>query len=105
MGRFTRTGMATQHRASAACAILAALSLSACQEAAPQSLAAPATPLVQPAGSSTDLGALDEDVGSVLVVSWAGPTITPGVRALIEGGRVGGVLLFSSNFNGPAGLK
>jgi len=51
------------------------------------------------------LGSLDEDIGSVLVASWSGTEITPGVRALLDDGRVGGVLLFASNFGSPAGLK
>jgi beta-N-acetylhexosaminidase len=54
--------------------------------------------------SGPDLGTLDEDIGSVLVVSWRGPGITPGVRSLLDDGRVGGVLLFASNFSGPDAL-
>lgn len=54
--------------------------------------------------SAPDLGSLDEDIGSVLVVSWRGPGITPGVRSLLDDGRVGGVLLFASNFSGPDAL-
>jgi beta-N-acetylhexosaminidase len=54
--------------------------------------------------SAPDLGSLDEDIGSVLVVSWRGPGIPPGVRALLDDGRIGGVLLFASNFSGPDAL-
>ena len=50
-----------------------------------------------------DLGSLDEDIGSVVVVSWRGSDIDP-VRSLLDDGRVGGVLLFASNFDGPASL-
>jgi beta-N-acetylhexosaminidase len=61
-----------------------------------------------PAAASTstapDLGSLDEDIGSVLVASWRGTEITPGVRSLLDDGRIGGVLLFASNFSGPEGL-
>jgi beta-N-acetylhexosaminidase len=64
----------------------------------------------QPASSpvptaAPDLGSLDEDIGSVLVASWSGGEITQGVQALFDDGRVGGALLFASNFNTPAGLK
>jgi beta-N-acetylhexosaminidase len=58
-------------------------------------------PVVEPA---PDLGSLQDDVGAVLVVSWRGSGIPPPVRALLDEGRVGGVLLFASNFSGPAGL-
>ena len=54
--------------------------------------------------SAPDLGNLDDDIGSVLVASWHGPEITPGVRSLLNDGRVGGVLLFSHNFSGPEAL-
>lgn len=57
------------------------------------------------ADSGPDLGSLQDDVGSVLVVSWRGTGIPPGLRALLDEGRVGGVLLFGSNFDGSAGLK
>jgi beta-N-acetylhexosaminidase len=52
-----------------------------------------------------ELGSLREDVGSTLVVSWRGQAIPPEVRSLLDDGRIGGVLLFASNFDGPAGLK
>ena len=58
----------------------------------------------QPATSTApDFGSLDEDIGSVVVVSWRGGDINP-VRSLLDDGHVGGVLLFGSNFSGPAGL-
>jgi len=71
---------------------------------------APAAPPVWvspvPASESVpELGSLNEDIGSVLVVSWRGPAISPGLRSLLDDGRVGGVLLFASNFADPAGLK
>ena len=49
--------------------------------------------------------ALQEDIGSVLVVSQSGTVMSPGLRSLLIGGRVGGVLLFGSNFKSPAGLR
>jgi beta-N-acetylhexosaminidase len=55
--------------------------------------------------STTDLGSLEDDIGSVLVASWRGAEITPAVRSLLDDGRVGGVLLFASNFSGTADLK
>ena len=62
-------------------------------------------PVVEERVSSVapDLGSLDEDIGSVIVISWRGD-INSGVRSLLDDGRVGGVLLFASNFSGPAGL-
>jgi beta-N-acetylhexosaminidase len=62
-------------------------------------------PIVEQPASSTapDFGSLDEDIGSVVVVSWRGGDINP-VRSLLDDGHVGGVLLFGSNFSGPAGL-
>jgi beta-N-acetylhexosaminidase len=63
-------------------------------------------PVAEPPLSSAapDFGSLDEDIGSVVVVSWRGGEISPGVGSLLDDGRVGGVLLFASNFSGPAGL-
>lgn len=63
-------------------------------------------PVATPALTVTpDLGSLDEDIGSVLVASWSGTEITLGLRALLDDGRVGGALLFASNFSGLADLK
>ena len=54
---------------------------------------------------ASDLHGLREDVGSVLVVSWRGAAISPTLRSLLLDGRVGGVLLFPSNFKSLDGLK
>ncbi len=103
--------MQSKNIAMVAFAVLASMgvaALSACDSQAlqPAAASAPASPVdVQPAGSGADLTGLYDDIGSTLVISWVGPGLNPGVRSLIEDGRVGGVLLFSSNFNGPAGLK
>jgi beta-N-acetylhexosaminidase len=72
-----------------------------------QSSPAPAAPLVPAPLSSSgpDLGSLQDDIGSVLVVSWRGTEISPSLRSLLDDGRIGGVLLFASNFNGPQGLR
>ena len=48
---------------------------------------------------------LQNDMGAVLVVSQFGTTISPTLRQLLIKGRVGGVLLFASNFKNAAGLK
>jgi beta-N-acetylhexosaminidase len=71
------------------------------------SIPSPATsPVASPvAAAAPDFGSLDEDIGAVLVASWSGAEITPGVRALLDDGRVGGALLFASNFSSPAGLR
>jgi beta-N-acetylhexosaminidase len=80
---------------------------SACASSSPLALATPSgPPAVLPVANPTpDLGSLDDDIGSVLVVSWTGTAITPTLLALLEQGRVGGVLLFSSNFRGTSGLR
>ncbi|MFI5282834.1 MAG: glycoside hydrolase family 3 N-terminal domain-containing protein [Candidatus Dormibacterales bacterium] len=71
----------------------------------------PAVPWVSPVdlpqpSPTPDLGSLDEDIGSVLVVSWYGSEMTPELQSLLVDGRVGGVLLFGSNFgSSPAGVK
>lgn len=54
---------------------------------------------------SAALAALDDDIGAVLVVSQGGTEISPALRAMLEDGRVGGVLLFANNFRDAAGLK
>jgi beta-N-acetylhexosaminidase len=90
---------------------MAGIAFSAC--AAPVSPSAvstsvptlPSVPTLASSSPTPDQGNLDDDIGSVLVASWSGGAITPGVNALLDDGRVGGVLLFSSNFAGPAGLK
>jgi beta-N-acetylhexosaminidase len=65
------------------------------------------SPTVEPAVSPMpDLGSLDDDLGSVLAVSTRGTEITPEMRSLLADGRVGGVLLFGSNFgSSPDGLR
>ncbi|HYM67841.1 MAG TPA: glycoside hydrolase family 3 N-terminal domain-containing protein, partial [Patescibacteria group bacterium] len=61
------------------------------------------TPVAIPA---PDPGNLDDDIGSVLVVSWYGDQMSPELQWLLTDGRVGGVLMFASNFGGsPAGVK
>ncbi len=60
---------------------------------------------VPTSNAGPDFGSLQEDIGSVLVVSWQGTEISPSLRSLLDDGRVGGVLLFASNFNGPQGLR
>jgi beta-N-acetylhexosaminidase len=74
---------------------------------ASQPIAAASAPtLEEPVSDSVpDLGSLQEDLGSVLVVSWRGTAISPDLASLLDDGRVGGVLLFASNFSGPGGLK
>jgi beta-N-acetylhexosaminidase len=88
-------------------ALVASLLVSVRPVPAPPALPAAADPpvIVSVAESAPDLGSLQDDVGSVLVVSWRGTNIPPAVRTMLEDGRVGGVLLFASNFNGPAGLR
>lgn len=67
----------------------------------------PTSPTPAPTASPTpDMGNLDDDIGSVMVVSTRGTDISPALRSLLTDGRVGGVLLFGSNFGGsPAGLR
>ncbi|HEY1420867.1 MAG TPA: glycoside hydrolase family 3 N-terminal domain-containing protein [Candidatus Dormibacteraeota bacterium] len=49
---------------------------------------------------------LDQDLGSIMVLSTRGTEISPLMLSLLTDGRVGGVLLFGSNFGSdPAGLK
>jgi len=67
-------------------------------QASPKSAASPADEV-------PDLGNLDDDIGAVLVVSQGGTEITPTIRSLLTKGRVGGVLLFTSNFKTAAGLR
>lgn len=90
-------------------AVIAGVMLSARPIPAGNSFAPPTPPAwVSPVPASTsvpDLGSLQEDIGSVLVVSWRGPSISPELRTLLDDGRVGGVLLFTPNFGSPAGLK
>ena len=55
--------------------------------------------------AQSDAASLQNDIGSILVVAQSGTTISPMLRSLVMKGRVGGVLLFASNFKTPAGLK
>jgi len=55
--------------------------------------------------ASPGLTGLQDDIGAVLVVSQRGTAISPTLRSLLAKGRVGGVLLFASNFTSAAGLK
>ena len=48
---------------------------------------------------------LNDDIGAVLVVSQSGTEMSPTLRSMVITGRVGGVLLFGSNFKTAAGLK
>ena len=87
--------------------LIAGLALSVRLVPAPPKLPVAAGPPVATsvADSAPDLGSLQDDVGSVLVVSWRGTSYPPDLLSMLQDGRVGGVLLFSSNFDGPAGLK
>ena len=92
--------------------VIAGVMLSARPIAQPELSTRPSSPApiapIQPVPDSSagpDLGSLQDDIGSVLVVSWRGTEISPSLRSLLDDGRVGGVLLFASNFNGPQGLR
>src|SRR6266853_336706 len=64
------------------------------------------SPIATPTpGALQDAISLQNDMGSVLVVSQTGTTISPTLQQLIVKGRVGGILLFRPNFGNPAGLK
>jgi beta-N-acetylhexosaminidase len=88
-------------------AVIAGVMLSARPIPVPRPIAAAPEPLAAPpvSESEPDLGSLQEDVGSTLVVSWRGTSIPPALYGMLDDGRVGGILLFASNFDGPAGLK
>jgi beta-N-acetylhexosaminidase len=89
--------------------VLAGVMLSATPIVAVTPVGQPSPPVwaspVPVSASVPELGSLQEDIGSVLVVSWRGPGVSPAVRSLLDDGRVGGVLLFTPNFGDPAGLK
>ncbi len=62
--------------------------------------------LVSPTpGVSPTATTLQDDIGSVLVVSQSGTVMSPTLRSMLISGRVGGVLLFASNFRNAAGLR
>ena len=72
--------------------------------ARPSPLTAPSPP--SSAQPSADPGDLDEDIGSIVVVSWRASVPWQQVQALITNDHVGGVLMFGPNFGGNvAGLK
>ena len=52
-----------------------------------------------------DAASLMNDIGAVLVVAQGGSTISPTLQQLLVKDRVGGVLLFRSNFKNAAGLR
>ena len=56
-------------------------------------------------GQSQNAASLQDDIGAVLVVSQSGTAISPTLQSLLLKGRVGGVLLFASNFKTAAGLR
>jgi beta-N-acetylhexosaminidase len=56
-------------------------------------------------GVSQHAASLADDIGAVLVVSQSGTAMSPAFRSLLVQGRVGGVLLFASNFKTAAGLR
>lgn len=58
------------------------------------------TPTASPAATT-----LQDDIGAVLVVSQSGTVMSPTLRSMLVSGRVGGVLLFASNFKNAAGLR
>jgi beta-N-acetylhexosaminidase len=53
---------------------------------------------------SQDSTSLQDDIGAVIVASQSGTEFSPMLRTLLTKGRVGGVLLFASNFKTAAGL-
>jgi beta-N-acetylhexosaminidase len=85
--------------------IVALVAVSACTTGAlaPAAISPALTPIA--ANPSLATSGLDADVGADMVVSWSGQGLPASVRSLLVAGQVGGVLLFSSNFSGPAGLR
>src|SRR5258706_14349308 len=75
------------------------------QPAATVVLTTPSPNATPTSSALQDAISLQNDLGSVLVVSQSGTTISPTLQQLVTKGRVGGVLLFRSNFGTPAGLK
>jgi beta-N-acetylhexosaminidase len=68
-------------------------------------LSSPSPPATPTPSGLDEAASLQNDIGAVLVVSQSGTTISPTLQQLVTKGRVGGVLLFRSNFGTPAGLK
>lgn len=69
----------------------------------------PPSPIAEKISAPTDLGNLDDDIGSVMVISWKASgqsAMWPTLQSLFVDRSVGGVLLFASNFGGnPGSLK
>jgi beta-N-acetylhexosaminidase len=64
------------------------------------------TALPTPAPTPTAEWNLDEDIGSIMVLSWTASTPWSQARDVLVNDQVGGVLLFAANFGGtPLGLK
>jgi len=61
--------------------------------------------LVSPTPDTSPSATLQDDIGAVLVVSQSGTVMSPTLRSMLISGRVGGVLLFASNFKNAAGLR
>jgi beta-N-acetylhexosaminidase len=61
--------------------------------------------LVSPSPDTSPSATLQDDIGAVLVVSQSGTVMSPTLRSMLISGRVGGVLLFGSNFRNAAGLR
>jgi beta-N-acetylhexosaminidase len=61
--------------------------------------------LVSPTPATLPAATLQDDIGAVLVVSQSGTVMSPTLRSMLVNGRVGGVLLFASNFKNAAGLR
>jgi beta-N-acetylhexosaminidase len=61
--------------------------------------------LVSPTPNTSPSATLQDDIGAVLVVSQSGTVMSPTLRSMLISGRVGGVLLFASNFKNAAGLR
>ena len=63
-------------------------------------------PATAPEATPTPEDDLDSDIGAVMVFSWRGALDWSAVRPYLVEDRVGGALLFTSNFGGtPAGMK
>ncbi len=66
-------------------------------------------PIGEPISVVPDLDSLDEDIGSVMVISWKASgqsALWPTLQSLFVDRSVGGVLLFGANFGGdPASLR
>jgi len=77
------------------------------QPIVPTVIAPEQTPLAQtsPTASASPTAApwnLDEDVGTLMVLSWKATTPWSSVRAELVNDHIGGALLFAANFGGTA---